>query len=361
MIQSILIGIALLGSVFNFVSPKQSYLDYDWKNPPLRFGAITYPSSLDVFENPTATQSVATVVTHSTQHSNANDALEAVEAKLGTGASTPISGTVFVGDGTGTSRYSTYATTTNLSTTGIQTTTFLANGSSTLQNFTAVNSTSSSATTTNLFSTTASSSNLFTASVQGAGLSTCTGANFLQWSGGVFGCEATTGATISSVSTTSAQDLATTTIRGIPFGKIMRVSFMLATTSNQSVRMCFNEDWGGCKTTTGYYTSADSLDGAAIGTTNDSTYAFLRMGGAGTQSVLMFGDFTIFNSTTSPKIATGQLYQVGTSSTSSFNITESNFAWGSTTAAINSISIITNVPTLLFGVGSYIQVDVIEN
>jgi len=43
-----------------------------------------YPTSLDNFTNPTANDSL-NLPSHSTQHSNANDAIEAIEAKLGTG------------------------------------------------------------------------------------------------------------------------------------------------------------------------------------------------------------------------------------------------------------------------------------
>lgn len=46
------------------------------------FGAISFPTSLDTFTNPNPTDSTATV-SHSSQHSNANDAIEALEAKVG--------------------------------------------------------------------------------------------------------------------------------------------------------------------------------------------------------------------------------------------------------------------------------------
>lgn len=46
--------------------------------------AINYPTSLDNFTNPTSTDQVASVtVPHATQHANANDAIEALEAKVG--------------------------------------------------------------------------------------------------------------------------------------------------------------------------------------------------------------------------------------------------------------------------------------
>lgn len=50
--------------------------------------AINYPTSLDTFTNPTATDQVASVtVPHATQHANANDAIEALEAKVGANSS----------------------------------------------------------------------------------------------------------------------------------------------------------------------------------------------------------------------------------------------------------------------------------
>jgi len=44
--------------------------------------AILFPTSLDTLTNPAASDSQATV-SHSSQHSNANDILEALEAKVG--------------------------------------------------------------------------------------------------------------------------------------------------------------------------------------------------------------------------------------------------------------------------------------
>lgn len=51
---------------------------------------VAYPSSLDAFPNPTATtKRNATGFEHADQHADANDAIEALEAKLGIGATTP--------------------------------------------------------------------------------------------------------------------------------------------------------------------------------------------------------------------------------------------------------------------------------
>lgn len=45
----------------------------------------SYPSSLDSFNNPTGTTKTdATGYEHATQHANANDAIEAIQAELGT-------------------------------------------------------------------------------------------------------------------------------------------------------------------------------------------------------------------------------------------------------------------------------------
>jgi hypothetical protein len=156
-----------------------------WDTPPIKLGTTSYPTSLDSLTNPSGTDSVATV-SHSGQHANANDAIEAIEGKTGIGASTPTSGTVLYGSGTGSSIWSASPILTGLFTSlG-----FISNASSTVignLNITG-NSTSTNATTTNLFSTTASSTNLYGANFNGFGLSTCSGTSFLHWSGGSFSC-----------------------------------------------------------------------------------------------------------------------------------------------------------------------------
>lgn len=72
---------------------------------------VNFPTSLDSFANPTAGSYEDDVgLEHHTQHSNANDAIEALEAKLGIGASTPIASRVMRGTGTGTSSWGQVAT-----------------------------------------------------------------------------------------------------------------------------------------------------------------------------------------------------------------------------------------------------------
>lgn len=51
--------------------------------------ATNFPSSLDSFTNPSAADALDSVsVPHADQHANINDAMEAVQAKLGTGSGT---------------------------------------------------------------------------------------------------------------------------------------------------------------------------------------------------------------------------------------------------------------------------------
>lgn len=65
---------------------------------------VLYPSALDTLTNPSASTDPA-VLSHAAQHADANDILEALEAKLGTSASTPSSGKLLVGTGTGASAW----------------------------------------------------------------------------------------------------------------------------------------------------------------------------------------------------------------------------------------------------------------
>jgi len=74
--------------------------------------AITYPTTLDAFTNPTA-NSLLTSPDHAQQHSDINDAVEALEAKVAIGntvlgtytAYTPTFASFTLGDGTLTSSY----------------------------------------------------------------------------------------------------------------------------------------------------------------------------------------------------------------------------------------------------------------
>ncbi len=66
----------------------------------------SFPTALDTFSNPSASDATNNLTTpHAAQHANANDAIEAIEAKIGTGASTPIVNRLLRGTGTGTSSW----------------------------------------------------------------------------------------------------------------------------------------------------------------------------------------------------------------------------------------------------------------
>jgi len=51
--------------------------------------ATNFPTSLDSLTNPTASDSMETV-SHSSQHTNANDAIEALQAKVGINGSSDV-------------------------------------------------------------------------------------------------------------------------------------------------------------------------------------------------------------------------------------------------------------------------------
>lgn len=68
----------------------------------------TFPTSLDSLTNPTGGDNLGTAsVLHSTQHSDLNDIVEALEAKLGITASTPVAGSVLASATNGQSTWST--------------------------------------------------------------------------------------------------------------------------------------------------------------------------------------------------------------------------------------------------------------
>jgi hypothetical protein len=74
--------------------------------------ATNYPTSLDAFVNPLSTDSQNSP-SHSLQHANANDAIEAIEAKLGFGtalAGSATTGAVLVASTGGTTSWTTVGT-----------------------------------------------------------------------------------------------------------------------------------------------------------------------------------------------------------------------------------------------------------
>lgn len=71
---------------------------------------VNFPTSLDVLSNPGTADQVSATVKHSTHHANANDIVEALEAKVGITSSTPVASSVLNGTGTGTSEWKTAPT-----------------------------------------------------------------------------------------------------------------------------------------------------------------------------------------------------------------------------------------------------------
>ncbi len=143
----------------------------------LNFGSSNFPTSVDVFENPSGTGQVSTTVTHSAHHTNANEALELIERKLGTGASTSTNNTIFVGDGTGTSAWSTSATSTNFLATNF-TTASSTIASTSIQRLLATNSTTTNLYISNIASTTDLRANVSAfgqSSINNLNVTTCTG------------------------------------------------------------------------------------------------------------------------------------------------------------------------------------------
>lgn len=69
-----------------------------------------FPTSLDSFTNPSSSDTT-TAVDHAAQHANVNDAVEALEAKLGIGSSTAASNKLLRGTGAGASAWDTDAPT----------------------------------------------------------------------------------------------------------------------------------------------------------------------------------------------------------------------------------------------------------
>lgn len=183
-----------------------------WDKPSNLFGTASFPTSLAVLTNPNSTDSVATV-SHSSQHANANDEIEAIEAKIGITASTPVTNSILAGNGAGSSLWTTHATTTNFTATGLGTfgtltstglgtfASFISQASSTIIGGLTIagNSTTTNATTTvGAFTSYATSTAYY-----GAGLTACSGSSFLQWTGGAFDCQPVTTSASAWVATSS--------------------------------------------------------------------------------------------------------------------------------------------------------------
>jgi hypothetical protein len=323
----------------------------------VRFGATSFPTSVDSLTNPNPTDSVATV-SHSSQHSNANDAIEALEAKLRINGDT-VGGFLLGSDGTH-SGWTAYATGTSAYFTN-----YLATGSTTLQHFTFRNATGTQATTTNFFSTTASSSafsstSLAGGTITGFGLANCNSGSFLQFTTNQFGCAtpATGGTTV--YSTTTAQNLATTTILSadIPSSNNLEITVSMpalvgtASTSAQ-VWMIFNGDltstyvYDGITDTTSFQAQDNKL--RLVLASGDARYEarFAKVEMHNTSAIQKFG---YYDSSVIDKRAASRAILAGGGQRAA------GFMWSNTSSRVTQIDIWTSIQGVTIGAGTVITV-----
>lgn len=300
------------------------------------FGAITYPTSIDSFVNPTAT-SPANNPSLAGEITDKNNAVIQIETKLGIGSSAASANSVLAGTGANTSSWTSSPTLTSLTLSNL-----LATGSSTLQNFTFVNGTGTQATTTNFFST-----NLFgtTGNITTASINTLT-------VGSCIGCNSSSGNTVLTIATTSVQQLATTTIDTTALQgrdnytlKFYTPFLVGSATTSAQVYVSFNTDLGV------NYTAQAS---PALG--QDNASGAQVVGSAGGNASARYLEFRLFNSTSSPKMGSFQSYIVSTTtgevSNSLFN---GSFLWANTTSRVTSIQIWMDKSGALFATGTQVR------
>lgn len=327
-ISTIILISGLIGGIFYGKSDVSKGYLYDNGADNVSFGAINYPTSLDSLTNPSATDSVATV-SHSAQHSNANDAIEALEAKARIDGDISNGTQLFASNGTN-SGWTSFA-----SGTQAYFTNFFATGSSTLQNFAFINATGTAATTTNSFATTASSTNLY-----GAALITCNSNNFLQWAAGKFGCGTISASGVTNVfSTTTTAAMATTTLRGTDmsagsFGTIIKVKLDTngALSGNTILQLRFNADDGST-----YFWTNEFNGGTAD---KNSTQKFVNLGSSAVSRRRKL-TFEVNNVSTITKFGTYDINNMD----SGVIVDEhhsGSFGWDNGTDAISTIQIGTN-------------------
>lgn len=213
-----------------------------------------------------------------------------------------------------------------------------ATGTPHFTNFTFVSATGTRATTSSLFSTTASTTNLFGNFINGFGLSTCTGSNFLQWSGGLFGCAASAG---SGASTTLLSDNNTWSGTNI-FNNISRSTTTQATTSNLAITSLTSalvqvdangttQEYGGTSCTNQFVRSLSALGIATCATVANTDLANSTISGISLGSNL--ADLTAGTGLTS-----AGTYNGGTARTFNLDLTAQNIWTGASTTFVNGIT-----------------------
>lgn len=349
--------IVISGIVGGFVSNKLTPTDtgsYDNGSNEVQLGvAASFPTSIYSVTDINPTDPVNNP-SHSTRHNQAVAEIGALETKLGIGASTAVSGTVLGATGAGSSSWLDTISLAGITATNATTTNLLALGSTTLQNFTFVNATGTSATTTNLFV----SNNASTTNFYGSGLTTCTGSNILQWTGGRFSCGSTAGS-VTVISTTTAQNLATTTFRTanstLPSGENLKISMTVpyivgnGATTTADVIMALNGD-----TSTTYAYSR--ISAASHANTTNSNWIVLS-GDGGDGRFQRYFKMDINNFAGMPKVGSYDTYVFGTTTTPTVNGNiDGEFFWDNTDA-ITQIDIWWDTANVQFATSTKIRIE----
>ncbi len=162
------------------------------------------------------------------------------------------------------------------------------------------------------------------------------------------------------ISTTTQQQLGTTTLYNIPSGRRVEFDMDVASTTDNAYYMTFNVETGGAFTGTAYNDNG-TLDGAA--SQAHGLVGFISLPSPASNLPRSFHLHLIFSNGTSttPKMGTGELYL--TSTTSGLQSTGIlGFSWASSTAAIHSISISSklNSPLTYFSTSTYMAAYVID-
>lgn len=306
-----------------------------------------FPTSLDSFTNP-GTGDYMDVVSHADQHANANDAIEALEAKLGITASTPTSGKLLRGTGAGTSEWDKDAPTgTIVGTTDTQTMTNKTLTSPTINTPTITNPTlntdtiseHTSAAGVTIDSLLIKDGKLATAdSVVAANITddsvTDDKLDYPRWY-----------QEIARTTLSSSSD--TITVSNIPARKHLQIKFLyISTGGTVNVNMNFNND-----TAANYsYHSVDIAGGGAPAAVTTTTGLAVEAGSPAVGSIVT-GETTICNISSRAKVGvTIVSYNTATAASAPVGTTIFD-AWANTTAQISRVDL-TNIGTGDFASGS---------
>jgi len=313
-----------------------------------------YPTSLDTLTNPSSSDTMM-AVDHASQHANVNDAVEALEAKLGIGASTAVSGKLLIGTGVGQSAWSKDApagtivgdtdsqTLTNKTLTSPTINTAIINNptlnTDTIAEYTAAAgvtidgllikdgklATNNSVVTSNYTDDSVTASKIDWAAI-GAG-------------SGIWGEE------LGRTTLGSAGD--TISVTSIAARKYLCVLFFYVNTGSLTPILRFNNDSGAT------YANRYSLNGAADTTAVSQTSLVAGTGGISSPQI---GVFNIVNVLAQEKLLTGQVdYQNTAGAGTTPGRLEVTGKWANTAAQINRIDVI-NTGAGDFAIGSEVVV-----